>query len=119
MVIRSTPFASRICSAPPSTENVTRARAIIDIGSLSITSVTAGGAATVSVLIRSGLRVLMGQLFPRNPYVRDEVTSRLFVGELDEVALYDRVLSEMDIVKHHQLARRDAEPTAQSSADSH
>lgn len=67
----------------------------------------------------SGLRVLMGQLFPRNPYVRDEVTSRLFVGELDEVALYDRVLSEMDIVKHHQLARRDAEPTAQSSADSH
>ena len=38
----------------------------------------------------TGLRVMMGQLFPRNPYMKDEVSARLFVGELDEVALYDR-----------------------------
>ena len=30
----------------------------------------------------------MGQLLPVSPKVDDEVTSRLFVGELDEVALF-------------------------------
>lgn len=66
-----------------------------------------------------GLRVLMGQLFPRNPYVRDEVTSRLFVGELDEVALYGRPLSESDLVMHYRLARPDVEPMPAGSFDSH
>ena len=53
----------------------------------------------------SGLRVLMGQLFPRNSYMKDEVSARLFVGELDEVALYNRPLSDAEIQKHVQFAR--------------
>lgn len=52
----------------------------------------------------NGLRVLMGQLFPQNEFVKDEVTSRLFVGDLDEVALYDRPLGADEIRKHVQLA---------------
>ncbi len=61
----------------------------------------------------NGLRVLMGQLFPRNPYLTDEVTSRLFVGELDEVALYDCALGDDEIKKHVQLARPESDPRCQ------
>jgi hypothetical protein len=46
------------------------------------------------------LRVLMGQLLPVSPKVNDEVTSRLYGGELDEVALYDRALSQQEIEAH-------------------
>jgi hypothetical protein len=44
--------------------------------------------------------------------VKDEVTSRLFVGDLDEVALYDRSLGADEIQKHVQLAapRSDTSP---------
>jgi hypothetical protein len=66
-----------------------------------------------STQLGSGLRVMMGQLFPRNPYIKDELSARLFVGELDEVALYDRALSEEDILQHVQLAR----PESDSSPD--
>ncbi len=58
-----------------------------------------------------GLRVLMGQLLPINPEVKDEVTTRLFGGEMDEVALYDRALKETEIAEHFQLA----EPSANSA----
>jgi hypothetical protein len=58
-----------------------------------------------------GLRVLMGQLLPINPEVKDEVTSRLFGGEMDEVALYDRALKETEIEEHFKLA----EPSANSA----
>jgi hypothetical protein len=51
----------------------------------------------------SGLRVLMGQLLPVSPKVEDEVTSRLFSGELDEVAVYDRALREDEIKQHFEL----------------
>lgn len=51
----------------------------------------------------SGLHVLMGQLFPRSPYLQDEVTSRLFVGELDEVALYSHPLTADELRRHVQL----------------
>ena len=54
-----------------------------------------------------GIRVLMGQLYPPSKFVRDEVTARLFVGELDEIALYDRPLSEDEVQRHLQLARPD------------
>jgi Concanavalin A-like lectin/glucanases superfamily len=50
-----------------------------------------------------GLRVLMGQLLPVSPQVTDEVTSRLFSGELDEVAIYDRVLSDGEVEQHFKL----------------
>jgi hypothetical protein len=52
----------------------------------------------------TGLRVMMGQLFPRNPHMKDEVSARLFVGELDEVALYNRALGDKEIQKHVDLA---------------
>ena len=63
------------------------------------------GTAEDATPLGDGLRVLMGQLFPRNQFLKDEVTSRLFVGELDEVALYDRALGEAEIQEHVQLAR--------------
>ena len=59
------------------------------------------------------LRVMMGQLFPQSNHLRDEITSRLFVGEIDEVALYDRQLSEAEIVSHYRLLRPDPESGAQ------
>lgn len=56
-----------------------------------------------------GLRVLMGQQFPRNPHLKDDVTARLFVGEMDEVALYNHALSDKEIQRRVQLARPDLE----------
>ncbi len=64
-----------------------------------------------SGVLAPGLRVLMGQLLPINPEVKDEVTSRLFGGEMDEVALYDRALNETEVREHFQLA----EPSANSA----
>ncbi|MEX2308379.1 MAG: LamG domain-containing protein [Pirellulales bacterium] len=57
----------------------------------------------------SGLRVLMGQILPLSPEIKDEVTSRLFTGELDEVALYDRALAEEEIQPHFELVRPNLE----------
>jgi hypothetical protein len=51
----------------------------------------------------------MGQLLPVSPKVEDEVTSRLFSGELDEVAVYDRVLSEAEIKQHFELVHSSLE----------
>lgn len=64
----------------------------------------------------NGMRVMMGQLFPRNPYMKDEVSARLFVGELDEVALYNRPLSEEEIQKHVQLARPESDAAPPNSS---
>jgi len=60
----------------------------------------------------SGMRVLMGQLYPPSRLIRDDVTARLYSGELDEVALYDRALSEAEIHRHRELIKSsaDAEP---------
>ncbi len=58
---------------------------------------------------------MMGQLFPRNPYMKDEVSARLFVGELDEVALYNRALSDQEIQKHVQLAQSESDSVAPNS----
>lgn len=63
------------------------------------------GEMTTVRTLGDGMHVLMGQLYPRNPHVTDEVTSRLFVGEMDEVALYDRALSDDEIESHFQLAK--------------
>ena len=69
-----------------------------------------------STELGSGLRVLMGQLFPRNPFMKDEVSARLFVGELDEVALYDRALTGKEIERHVQLARPESDSLPQDSS---
>jgi hypothetical protein len=53
----------------------------------------------------------MGQLLPTSPKTDDEVTPRLFSGELDEVALYDRVLDEKEIQEHFELGRPDRKLT--------
>jgi hypothetical protein len=55
----------------------------------------------------AGVRVLMGQLLPVGSGADEQVTPRLFSGELDEVALYDRVLKENEIQEHYELARPD------------
>lgn len=67
--------------------------------------------------ILDGVRVLMGQLYPRSQLVNDEVTSRLFVGELDEVALYDRVLDEEEIRQHVELVRPGQESARAPAAE--
>jgi hypothetical protein len=56
----------------------------------------------------SGMRVLIGQLYPPSRLIRDDVTARLYSGELDEVALYHRALSEAEIHKHLELTKSDA-----------
>jgi hypothetical protein len=68
-----------------------------------------------STQLGGGLRVLMGQLFPRNPHMKDEVSARLFVGELDEVALYNRALSEKEIQTRVQLARPQSDAGPQNT----
>jgi hypothetical protein len=65
----------------------------------------------------AGLRVLMGQLFPRSPYLKDEVTSRLFVGELDEVALYDHALSAEELQQRVKLAQPEKRIEAEARAE--
>jgi hypothetical protein len=65
----------------------------------------------------TGMRILMGQLYPPSRFVRDEVTARLFVGEIDEVALYDRSLSEEELGKHLHLLRPQQESTTGSNRD--
>src|SRR5262249_42760141 len=50
-----------------------------------------------------GMQVLIGQLFPHDP--QRVLATRPFVGELDEVAIYDRALSEKELNRHFQLAR--------------
>jgi hypothetical protein len=65
----------------------------------------------------SGPRVLMGQLLPVSPQIEDEVTPRLFSGELDEVAFYERAISEEEIRQHFQLARPDVKPAGAAKVD--
>jgi hypothetical protein len=62
-----------------------------------------------------GLRVLMGQLFPLSPHIQDEVTSRLFVGELDEVALYQRALTPEELKRRVDLALPERQTSAEGS----
>jgi hypothetical protein len=62
-----------------------------------------------------GLRVLMGQLFPLSPHIQDEVTSRLFVGELDEVALYQRALTPEELKQRVDLALPERQGSTEGS----
>jgi hypothetical protein len=50
-----------------------------------------------------GMRVLIGQCFPLNPHLKEEVSARLLMGELDEVAFYNRALSEEEIRERYEL----------------
>lgn len=55
-----------------------------------------------------GMRILVGQFVWHDP--NRMLTFRPFMGELDEVALYDRALSEAEIHKHIELVGTDAQP---------
>jgi hypothetical protein len=65
----------------------------------------------------NGMRALMGQLYPPSKFVRDEVTARLYVGEIDEVALYDRPMGEEEIQSHLKLVRPAVEQAAETDRD--
>jgi hypothetical protein len=56
-------------------------------------------------VLSRGAHILMGQLLPGGSEADAEVTPRLFSGELDEVALYDRALNEKEIQEHFGLGR--------------
>ena len=58
-----------------------------------------------------GLRVMIGQLYSLNS--QPSMAIRPFVGELGEVALYDRALTQAEITKHIALAL--TEPTSNVS----
>jgi hypothetical protein len=51
------------------------------------------------------LRVLIGHLLPASSEDNIEVTPRMFSGELDEVAYYDRALAPDEIRQHFELVR--------------
>jgi hypothetical protein len=51
-----------------------------------------------SSAIPPGMRLLVGSLYPSN-------STRQFNGQLDELALYNRALTEAEIVQHYQLVR--------------
>lgn len=46
----------------------------------------------------AGLQIVLGQLFPNR-------IKRSFIGQMDEVALYDRALTDLEITQHIQAAR--------------
>jgi hypothetical protein len=48
----------------------------------------------------SGMRLLVGRLYPNSSR-----SVRPFIGQLDELALYDRALRPEEILKHYQLIR--------------
>jgi hypothetical protein len=46
----------------------------------------------------SGLQLVIGQLYT-------ETVERFFIGQLDEVAIYDRALDAEEVAEHHELLR--------------
>jgi hypothetical protein len=53
----------------------------------------------------TGLRLLIGRLYPDSSR-----SVRPFIGQLDELAIYDRALSPEEIAKHFQLIRPKTAP---------
>jgi hypothetical protein len=62
-----------------------------------------------------GLHVLIGQLYPKDSRGRDVMQARQFVGQLDEVAFYDRALSTEEIKEHFHSARPETDNTSPDS----
>lgn len=60
--------------------------------------------------IAGEMRLLMGQVLPSG--IGTGIVERQFVGELDEVALYDRALSEKEIAEHYRLASQEVKEEA-------
>lgn len=60
-----------------------------------------------STKLANGMKVLIGQLYPLDE--RRHVVARPMMGELDEVALYNRALSERELKEHYRLVRPESE----------
>jgi hypothetical protein len=60
-----------------------------------------------STKLANGMKVLIGQLYPLDE--RRHVVARPMMGELDEVALYNRALSERELTEHYRLVRPESE----------
>jgi hypothetical protein len=69
------------------------------------------GSAKDRVPLGNRLHVIMGQLYPKDAHGRDVMTARQFVGQLDEVAFYDRALTQEEIRQHFHAARPEMETT--------
>jgi hypothetical protein len=57
----------------------------------------------------AGLHLVIGQLYT-------ETVERFFIGQLDEVAIYDRALTADEVSVHHELLRPAAKPAPPPSA---
>jgi hypothetical protein len=66
-----------------------------------------------STKLAKGMKVLIGQLYPLDE--RRHVVARPMMGELDEVALYSRALSERELTEHYQLVRPESDPPAEKA----
>jgi hypothetical protein len=73
------------------------------------------GSAKDQVPLGNRLHVLMGQLYPKDSRGREVMQARLFVGHLDEVAFYDRALTEEEIKDHYHLARPETQANSPDS----
>src|SRR5690606_30872160 len=54
----------------------------------------------------NGLQLVIGQLYT-------DSLDRFFVGQLDEIAIYDRELSPREAARHHELLRPSAAPAGE------
>lgn len=55
--------------------------------------------------LTTGTRVLIGQLYPVIVRSSPSIAHRPFSGQVDEVALYERALSDSEIRRHYELGR--------------
>ena len=67
--------------------------------------------------VGTNTRVLMGQLYPLDPQLLEVAPSRVFVGEMDEVAFYNRALGIEEIKEHCELINSDSEPSREATSD--
>lgn len=54
----------------------------------------------------AGTRVLIGQLFPVLHKANERIAHRPYVGQIDEIAIYSRALTDDEIRRHHELGRQ-------------
>lgn len=64
-----------------------------------------------STKLANGMKVLIGQLYPLDE--RRHVVARPMMGELDEVALYNRALPERELTEHYRLVRPESDSSSE------
>jgi hypothetical protein len=68
-----------------------------------------------STKLANGMKVLIGQLYPLDE--RRQAVVRPMIGELDEVALYNRALSERELNEHYRLVRPESSDSSIENSD--